>query len=146
MEEKLPCWALYIGDLEGKAYGKRKQKMPCDVTVDSTNKMSSTDPHKPKYFVTKLHKARVTSPKGAKTRIFNICSPVYLDFPSFFAGTRAWARGPGPGLGPGPAKKDGKCVFFFQTGLRAVGSLCKGLKKTIFRSFFDIFWPAGRPR
>ena len=46
------------------------------------------------------------------SRIFRIFRAAHFNFPSFFAGARAWAQGTGPGPGPGPAKKDGKCFFF----------------------------------
>ena len=57
--------------------------------------------------------------KGAKTRIFNIFSPVYLDFPSFFAGARAWARGRARAWARGLRRRM-ENVFFFQTGCQAV--------------------------
>ena len=61
----------------------------------------------------KFH-TRVTSPKGAKTIIFSrFFQAANLNFPSFFAGARAWAGGPGPGLGRGLRRRM-ENVFFFK--------------------------------
>ena len=60
---------------------------------------------------------------------FEYVLEAYSNFPSFFAGARAWARGTGPGPGPGPAKKDGN-VFF---------------SARVFRAVFPYIWPLAGP-
>ena len=54
------------------------------------------------FWCLKAPETSIWAPEGA----FRGFRAVYSNFPSFFAGARAWARG------PGPAKKDGKLCFF----------------------------------
>ena len=79
--------------------------------------------------------------------IFRIFRAAHLNFPSFFAGARAWARGTGPGPGPGPAKKDGKCFFFSARVFQAVWAQKGNFSSIfyIFSAFFPNIWPLAGP-
>ena len=81
-------------------------------------------------------------------KIFQVFRAVNLNFPSFFAGARAWARVTGPGPGPGPAKKDGKCFFLFSTGFSSrMGPQKANIHRFLkyFPACFPNIWPLAGP-